>query len=162
MNAIRKLDEWLARLESGALILTLFLMVFFSFGQIILRNLFNSGLLWTDLFLRQMVLWVGFLGASLAVREGRHISIDVLPQFLPARLKPFLKILVHFTAGMVCIFLTLAAWKFVEMEIEFNTILFLDIPAWMFQTILPYSFALISLRYFLIALDASVQLRKKP
>ena len=77
MRTLKQLDEWLAKAESGVLVFLLFLMVFLAFGQVILRNFLSSGLLWTDLFLRQMVLWVGFLGASLAVRERRHISIDV-------------------------------------------------------------------------------------
>ncbi len=161
MRAIKQLDEWLAKAESGCLVFLLFLMVFLAFGQVILRNFFNSGLLWTDLFLRQLVLWVGFLGASLAVRERRHISIDVLPQLIPAPYRPFIQVLVNFSAGLISVFLTVAAWKFVQLEIEFPIILFLDLPAWIFQTILPFSFGLISLRYFLHVFDDSIKLWEK-
>ena len=161
MRTIKQLDEWLAKTESGFLVFLLFLMVFLAFGQVLLRNFMDSGLLWTDLFLRQLVLWVGFLGASLAVRERRHISIDVLPQFIPASYRPFVQILVNLCTGLVSVFLTLAAWKFVQLEIEFPTILFLEIPAWIFQTILPFSFAVISLRYFLHVFDDLIKLWKK-
>ena len=161
MRAIRQLDEWLAKAESGFLIFLLFLMVFLAFGQVLLRNLLSSGFLWTDLFLRQLVLWVGFLGASLAVRERRHISIDVLPQFIPATYRPWVQVLVNLCAGLISVFLTLAAWKFVQLEMEFPTILFLDLPAWIFQTILPVSFSVISLRYFLHAFDDSIKLWNK-
>jgi C4-dicarboxylate transporter DctQ subunit len=161
MRAIRQLDEWLAKVESGSLVFLLFLMVFLAFGQVLLRNFLNSGLLWTDLFLRQLVLWVGFLGASLAVRERRHISIDVLPQFISATYRPWVQVLVNLCAGLISVFLTLAAWKFVQLEMEFPTILFLDLPAWIFQTILPISFAVISLRYFLHVFDDSIKLWNK-
>lgn len=161
MRAIKQFDEWLAKAESGFLVFLLFLMVFLAFGQVLLRNFLSSGLLWTDLFLRQLVLWVGFLGASLAVRDRRHISIDVLPQFIPATYRPLIQILVNLCAGLISVFLTVAAWKFVQLEMEFPTILFLDLPAWIFQTILPFSFAVISLRYFLHVLDDSINLRKK-
>ena len=172
MRAIKQLDEWLAKTESGFLVFLLFLMVFLAFGQVLLRNLFSSGLLWTDLFLRQLVLWVGFLGASLAVRERRHISIDVLPQFIPATYRPFVQILVNLCTGLISVFLTVAAWKFVRLEMEFPTILFrleieffivffLDLPAWIFQTILPFSLAVISLRYFLHVFNDSIKLWKK-
>jgi len=161
MRAIKQLDEWLAKAESGVLVLLLFLMVFLAFGQVLLRNFLNSGLLWTDLFLRQLVLWVGFLGASLAVRERRHISIDVLPQFLPDTYKPFIQVLVNLCTGLISVFLTLASWKFVQLEMEFPTILFLEVPAWTFQTILPISFSVISLRYFLHVLDDSIKLWQK-
>lgn len=162
MRAIKQLDEWLAKAESGFLVFLLFLMVFLAFGQVILRNFLNSGLLWTDLFLRQLVLWVGFLGASLAVRERRHISIDVLPQFISATYRPWVQVLVNLSAGLISVFLTVAAWRFVQLEMEFSTTLFLDIPAWIFQTILPFSFGLISLRYFLHVFDDSIKLWKKP
>jgi TRAP-type C4-dicarboxylate transport system permease small subunit len=104
---------------------------------------------------------VGFLGASLAVRERRHISIDVLPQLLPAAYKPLVQVLVNFSAGLISAFLTVAAWKFVRLEIEFPIILFLDLPAWIFQTILPFSFGLISLRYFLHVFDDLIKLWEK-
>ncbi len=155
------MDEWLAKAESGFLVFLLFLMVFLAFGQVVLRNLFDAGLLWTDLFLRQLVLWVGFLGASLAVRENRHIAIDVLPQFISDRFKPFVQILVSFCAGGVSVLLGWAAWKFVQLEMEFPTILFLELPAWIFQTILPFSLIVIALRYFLQGFDQSIKLWKK-
>lgn len=161
MSAIKKLDLWLAKTEAGLLILLLFLMVFMSFGQVLLRNFLNTGILWTDIFLRQLVLWVGFLGASLAVRERRHISIDVLSHFLPARVQPFLKILVNFSAGLISVFLTVAAWKFVQFEMESPAILFLGLPAWIFQTILPFSFAMISMRFFLGVFEESAKLRSR-
>ena len=106
MRLIKQLDEWLAKAESGFLVILLFLMVFLSFGQVILRNFLHSGLLWTDIFLRQLVLWVGFLGASLAVRERRHISVDVLPQFIPEKYRPFVDVLVNLLAGIITVFLT--------------------------------------------------------
>ena len=158
MRAIKQLDEWLAKAESGFLVFLLFLMVFLSFGQVLLRNFLHSGFLWTDPFLRQLVVWVGFLGASLAVRDRRHVAIDVLPQFLPTALKPFIQVVVSFTTGIISAFLMIASWKFVQLEKEFATTLFLDLPAWMFQTILPVSFAIISLRYFLNGLDDSIKL----
>ena len=161
MRAIRQLNEWLAKVESGFLVFLLFLMVFLAFSQVLLRNFLSSGFLWTDLFLRQLVLWVGFLGASLAVRERRHISIDVLPQFISATYRPWAQVLVNLCAGLISVFLTLAAWKFVQLEMEFPTILFLEVPAWTFQTILPISFSVISLRYFLHVLDDSIKLWQK-
>lgn len=161
MNAIKKIDHWLAKTEMGLLVLLLFLMVFMSFGQVLLRNFLNMGILWTDIFLRQLVLWVGFLGASLAVRERRHISIDVLSHFIPARFRSHLQIGVEVCAGVISAFLTVAAWKFVQFEMESPSTLFLDLPTWIFQTILPFSFAMISMRFFLGVFDESAKLWKR-
>ena len=52
--------------------------------QIILRNVFHSGLLWADPLMRHIVLWLGCLGAALATTSARHINIDVFSRALPA------------------------------------------------------------------------------
>ena len=36
--------------------------------QIVLRNVFDSGLLWAESFLRILVLWIAILGAMVATR----------------------------------------------------------------------------------------------
>ncbi len=149
MRLIKKVDDWLAKTETGLLIFLLFLMVFLAFSQVLLRNFLHQGILWADVFLRQLVLWVGFLGASLAVRERRHIAIDFLPHFFSEEKKVYLRLVVDLATGIISVFLTLGAWSFLQFEMEFDSTLFLDIPVWLFQTILPFSFAMISLRYFL-------------
>ena len=96
----------------------------------------------------------GFLGASLAVRESKHISIDFLPHFLPIAWGKFIQFFINITAGVVSGFLAWAAWRFVEFEMEGSATLFLNIPVWIFQIILPYSFCVISARFLLKTLDA--------
>ncbi|MCK7524997.1 MAG: TRAP transporter small permease [Ignavibacteriales bacterium] len=62
-------------------------MVLLAFAQVILRNVFGTGLVWGDTIVRHMVLWAGFVGGALASYEGRHISIDALTKFFPPRVK---------------------------------------------------------------------------
>jgi len=149
VRLIRQIESILGKFETFSVILLLSLMILFSFTQVLLRNFFNEGVLWADIFIRQLVLWVGFLGASLAVRENKHIAIDFLPNILPASWGRFSQFIVNLTAGGVSAFLAWAAWRFVQFEMEGQATLFLDIPTWVFQIILPYSFAIISARFLL-------------
>ncbi len=153
MKQIRQIDHILSKAEAWAIILLLSVMVILSGSQVILRNFFNQGILWADIFLRQIVLWVGLIGASLAVRERKHISIDVLPRMLPKSWSKPIRIFTDFSAGIISAFLTYAAWIFLQFEKEAETVLFNNIPVWFFQTILPISFGLISIRFILAALD---------
>jgi len=153
MGFIKKIDGFLAKTETAVIILILSIMVLLAFSQVILRNFFDYGILWADVFLRQMVLWVAFLGASIAVRDKKHISIDVLPLILPKQWKKPLRTLTDFAAGIISGFLAFAAWKFIQFEMESEAVLVLDIPVWAFQTILPFSFGLISIRFILNAID---------
>jgi C4-dicarboxylate transporter DctQ subunit len=154
MQLIRQIENILGRIEALAVTVLLSLMILIAFGQVILRNVFNEGILWGDIFIRQLVLWVGFLGASLAVRESKHISIDFLPHFLPKTWGKLIQFIVNLTAGIISGFLALAAYRFVQFEMEGSAILFLDIPVWIFQIILPYSFCVISVRFLIKTLDA--------
>ena len=55
-----------ARLEEGILTLLLVSMIILSFTQIVLRNLFETGLIWIDPLVRQMLLWITLAGAMVA------------------------------------------------------------------------------------------------
>lgn len=151
VRTVKQLDLVLEKIESLGIVVILTLMIVLSFGQVILRNFFQEGILWADLFLRQMVLWVGFLGASVAVRDGKHIAIDFLPNILPGKCRPILQTIANVAAGAISAVLAFAAWNFVQFERQGDSVLFLDIPVWVFQTILPYSFAVIAARFFLRA-----------
>jgi TRAP-type C4-dicarboxylate transport system permease small subunit len=154
-NILQKIDNGLAHGENFLIFLTLGLMVVLSFLQVLLRNFFETGILWADIFLRHLVLWVGFIGASLATRNEKHINIDILSRIVPAKIVPFIKIAVDVVAVVVCFILAKASYTFLTFEIEAETILFENIPAWYFQTILPVGFALIGFRFILKIFEQS-------
>ncbi len=161
MRIVQTFDAVLAKVEAVLIVTVLSLMILLSFGQVILRNFFHGGILWADLFLRQGVLWVGFLGASLATREGRHISIEVLSHFFPPGLVRFLARITQLAAAVVSGFLAISAFQFVRMEQEAGSTLFLDIPGWIFQIVLPYCFSVVALRFFLMATGILEQAKGK-
>ncbi len=157
-SSLQRLDVALSRFENALIIATLGVMVILSFLQVLLRNFFSTGILWGDIFLRHLVLWVGFVGASLATREERHINIDILTRFISKKLVPFVKIIIDIVAVIICIILAKASYVFLQYEIEAKTILFKNVPSWYFQIILPLGFALIGFRFFLKIIEQITQL----
>lgn len=137
------------------IVLILSLMILLSFGQMLLRNFFDMGIIWGDTLLRQWVLWVGFLGASLAVNHDKHISIDVFSSMSSLFWKRIIKAFTRFSAGIISGFLTWAAWSFMQFEKDSESVLFLDIPVWIFQTVLPYSFMVIAIRFIISGYEAA-------
>ena len=149
ISPLDSLDKILEKFEYRLIVCLLSLMIILSFGQMVSRNLFHQTLVWGDILLRQLVLWTGFLGASLAVRQNKHISIDVFSNFLPPNSKNKVFTFTRVATAIISGFLAWAAWSFVQFEKESESILFLDIPVWVFQLILPYSFLAISFRFLL-------------
>ncbi len=153
MRLLRRIDDILAKFESFLLILSLSIMVLVSFLQIILRNFFSTGIIWGDVFLRHLVLWVAFLGASLATREERHINIDVLSQILSPAAKRWVKMTTNLFAATVSVFLTRAALVFILDEKQAGSTTFLNLPLWTVVSIIGFGFAVISFRFLLKALE---------
>ena len=153
VKLIQAVDKSLALVENYMIVAIVTVMVLMAFLQVFLRNFFDTGLLWGDIFLRHLVLWVGFIGASLATRDEKHINIDALSRLAPEKSVPYIRFLVESFTIVVCIVLAKAAWNFVAYEMEDNSILFnvgeTAMPAWIFQLIIPVGFGLIAFRFLL-------------
>ena len=72
MRSWQKWDDSLGRIEKFFVAGMLGVMILLAFLQIVLRNVFSSGISWGDPLVRYLVLWVGFIGASLATKESKH------------------------------------------------------------------------------------------
>jgi len=158
---LRRLDHCLARLERAALVLLLTGVLGLGCVQVIWRNVLTSGLFWADELLQHMVLWLGFLGASLATRDRRHLMVDALPRLLPASWRAGRQLLIDLAALGICALLAQAAWTLVRSEYAAGTILTAGMPAWLAQSIIPLGWCAMALRFALHALETLAQLGQR-
>jgi TRAP-type C4-dicarboxylate transport system permease small subunit len=147
MKILTHIDNWLGRLELGIVIFLLGTMIIFAFLQVVLRNIFSTGIVWVEIFLRHDVLWLGFLGGALATGNQRHIKIDAVSHLVSERNQAILHVITNLFAASICIVLTQASMKFVGSEIEMKSIVFDGIPAWYAELIIPIGFALHSIHF---------------
>lgn len=141
------LSYLLQRLEEGLLVLLMSVTVLLSFAQIALRNLFSISLLWADPLLRLLLLWTGFLGALIATRQRKHIRIDALLRFAPARWRLLLEGTGALFSALVCAALTWVAIQFLLDEREAGTTGVWELPTWELQLIFPLTFGVMALRF---------------
>ena len=146
---IKKILSFLTRMEELILGSLVIVMVLFGFLQILLRNFFSYSIFWIDPILRHSVLWVALLGASIATKEDRHISIDLLSEKVSPRIRSWLQAGTHLFAAMVSWLLVWPAIQFVREEYEVGKILAFGIPIWVSQTIMPVMLAVMGLRFFI-------------
>ena len=152
MNFLKTLDRVLTRAEEIVLITLLSVMVVMSFLQVVLRNVFSSGILWADILLRHILLWLGFLGAAIATSENRHINIDALRRFLSPKIRTAMEVVTDLFAAGICVLLASAAWEFVQGEIADRRTVLEDIPSWYAQVILPVGFGLLAVHFIIRAI----------
>lgn len=154
LGFFRAIDLAFARIVEILLIALLLAMMFLVAGQVVLRNVFASGISWADIASRHMVLWVAFLGAMLATRGRRHIAIDALTRLFPKKTRNAIRIFLDLLAAYIAFLLARASYAFVLDERAMGTMLISSFPTWIAQTIIPFGFAMISLEYVIgVGLD---------
>ena len=146
---IERLAAGLRFIENGLLVVLLGSMILLAAYQVVARNFFETGILWGDALVRILVLWVTFIGATIASRNDEHIRIDLLTRFTDARSSIWLtRFRSLFTAVIAGVF----AWyslEFVILDYQDGIIAFAGVPAWICESVMPIGATLISLRYLL-------------
>ena len=142
-----RLDEKISRVEQVFVTILLTMMILTAFFQIVLRNFFDTGISWGDSLVRYLVVWVGFIGAAIATKEGKHINIDVVSRWLTGPESNYIRLVSHFFSAGICGLLTSAAIKFVIFEAQMGSTAFLKLPVWVPEIIIPVTFGLMTLRF---------------
>ena len=154
MNFLYNLDEKISRLEKILIAVLLTAMILLAFLQIVLRNFFSTGIDWGDSLVRYLVVWVGFIGAAIAVRENKHLTIDILSRWISGAGNSIVQPVSHLISAVVCGLLTWAGIKFTMFEAQMGSTAFFDLPVWIPELIIPLTFGVMTLRYALYMLKA--------
>lgn len=121
-------------------------------AQILLRNFLGAGIVWGDVLVRVLVLWVGLVGAMVAARQNKHIHIDLVMRYFPKHLALLVKAMVQLFAAGVCAVAAFYSFIFVLAEYADGGRAFGSMPVWVCEAIMPLAFAVMALRYFMMAL----------
>jgi TRAP-type C4-dicarboxylate transport system permease small subunit len=147
IRRLKRAQRLILLIEDSLIVCLLSAMILLAAGQIVLRNLFDTGLFWADPALRMLVLWLTLLGAIAATREDRHIRIDLLSRFLHARGKTVVQGINDLFSAFVCGLISWHAARFVYHEWQDGVSLFGGLPAWLGEIIIPIGFGIMALRF---------------
>jgi len=132
--------------EEGVAGLALLVMTLLPLLEIALRRLFGFGIPGSAPIVQHLTLWVGFLGAALAARDGKLLALAT-GTFIPeGRTRRVAEI---FSAAVAACMTTILAWGAIQLvasEREFGGIVGAGIPNWVAQLALPAGFMLILAR----------------
>ena len=114
MRRLARITGHLARLALWLAGIGLVLMTVFIAAQVFWRYVLNDSIVWTEPASVMIMGWFIFLGAAVGIREGYHLSFDVLLYFVPHGVKSVLHTISDiavggFGAGMVWYGWSLAA-----------------------------------------------------
>lgn len=121
-NFFRTVDKGLEISEKAFLTVAMLAMVGLSFNDYLFRELdgrafdLPGG---TNLALVLLV-WVGFLGASLATRQRQHLAVDATDRILSPAAAKWVKRFTALVAAGLCYFMTEGSWELVKESIDFE------------------------------------------
>lgn len=75
---MNRLIHWYFKALEAVLVLCLAAMCLMVFGNVVLRHVFDSGINVSEELSRFLFIWLTFLGAIVAMREGGHLGMDML------------------------------------------------------------------------------------
>jgi len=97
-----RFERYLVAANRWVIFLMMAVMATLVFVNVITRYVFNFSIIWAEEVSQYLMIWIAYLGAGLALREGRHVAVEMLQDRLPTALGRRLRIAV---GGLVLIFL---------------------------------------------------------
>ena len=92
----------------GLLIVPVTLQIFSRYTGLIPRYI------WTEEVARFCFMWIVMIGAMIAVRDGSHFDVDVLPRFRSPRVEAGFRILVHVAMLLVALIFVTYGYEFAK------------------------------------------------
>jgi len=139
------------RAENSLAGLALLAMAVLPVVEIALRFLFNTGIPASSTYVQNLTLWVGFLGAVLAARDGSHLTFLPGRDLLPPPARKFSIALTAMVSSAVAASLCWASLEFVRADMQSPVVIAGWLPVWLVEAILPATFAVITMRFVMKA-----------
>lgn len=120
--ALKHLNKALNHLEEYLAVASLLFTSLLVFTQALLRYGFHTSLYWSDEVARYAIIWFVFIGASIAVREKAHATVDAVTILLPAKLQKVCSILANVLGLTFCFIVILAGSDTIANVLKFGSV----------------------------------------
>lgn len=144
----RAVNQWIEYLLFGlGLSMSIIVAV-----QVFCRYVLNHSLFWSEELARYLLVWLTFLGASVAYYRGVHPGIDVVYARMPDALRKVAAAAVHLLSIALFVIMIIFGIKFAYfIRHQISPALYL--PKWLVFTIIPFSGTVLLLHGLIFFLD---------
>ena len=140
LRALDRLEEYF----TAAILATMTLL---TFSQVVLRYVFDTGLVWLLEATIYLFSWLVLLGISTGIRTDSHIAVELLTESLSPRAQ---KVVALVAVGLSLLYAVLmfgGSFTLVRRLADFGSLAHdIPLPRWVLLSSLPIGFALLGLR----------------
>lgn len=131
-----------------------FLVLFDVFGREVLSKSFP----WAQKSAVYLMIWLGFLGASLTSATGGHLRPEIADRLWKGALKTWIGALSQLMTAVFCAGLAAYAWGYVQESKALGDVsVVVGLPMWIVQLAIPYTFASMAVRHFCYAVFPAIR-----
>lgn len=115
--------------------------------------LLPNGLVWGPAMALAGMLWTGFLGASVATHEKKHLALEIADKIWPLRAQRYVKAIALCSTAAACAVVCALSWHSIRDHLDTwladpqaGILLPTAVPKWILLGVLPISWSIITLR----------------
>lgn len=147
-GAVRKVRKFLDKAEESLLAFLLALMTLLTFVQVVLRYVFNTGLVWSLEATTYAFAALVLIGMSYGVRTKTHIAVDLFIRRMPPRVAVFVSLVALIICIAYAVIMLYGSSVFVSRLYQLGNMA-RDVPApkWLLTATMPIGFTLLAFRF---------------
>ncbi len=148
MNFLRWLNQKSDRLEKGFLAAAIITCSLLLFVNVVLRYIFLAPIFWAEEFVRYLMVWMIFVGASQVTLWGGHVAVDIVPRLLSKKGNAVLAFFVNAICIFFCVVLAyLSIQQMLRVMRAGQISPALEIPMWIAYLSIPAGTLLMLIRF---------------
>jgi C4-dicarboxylate transporter DctQ subunit len=148
MNFLVRLNQLSNKLEKGFLAAAIITCSLLLFVNVVLRYIFLAPIYWAEEFVRYLMVWMIFIGASQVTLWGGHVAVDIVPRLLSKRGNGILAFIVNGICIFFCVVLAYLSLQQMLRVMRVGQISpALEIPMWLAYLSIPAGTVLMLIRF---------------
>ncbi len=145
---MRKLELVVSRLEEVIIGILLLIASIILFSNVVARYVFNESFSWATEVVRYQIIWMVFIGGSVAARRGMHIGVDIIIKFSGPRIRKAVLLIVYTIAIAFCVYVAYYGFELVMRSRAWGQVSpAAQIPMWWMQLAIPVGAILMGVRF---------------
>jgi len=159
---MKKTLEILTKIESAVAGLFIAVLSGFVILDVFSREVMNTGFPWAQKSAVYLMIWAGFLGASLVAQKAGHLRPEIADKLWGEKRAHLFVRVQNICIIIFCLFFFKASFSYVLESYEFgDKSVVLRVGLWILQLVIPYSFLSIGFRSLYYLVNPSEQLKHK-
>ncbi len=136
----------IVRVENTIALLAMAGIIVIPLGEIVLRKWFSTGIPGAAPFAQHLTMWVGMLGAAIAARDGKLLSLATGEFLAHSKTAHAAKLVAATVGAAVSTVFAVGGLSLVTLDRVDGAEIAAGVPVWVADLVLPFAFGLIALR----------------